>query len=148
MQDILLFIQHHPLLCFTLAAILILAVITELWRLRLRSAQLQPAEVVARLNHEQATVIDIRNVAAFATGHVTGAISLPAGQLRQNPAALRKYSAHPIILACATGTESGQIAAHLQKQGIQTMILAGGMRTWTDAGLPVIKSSSTGSSAA
>lgn len=97
-----------------------------------------PAEAVRLMNHEKATVIDVCEPAEFEQGHIGGARSVPLGSLA-DAKGLPSNKALPLVVACASGMRAQRAAAVLRKQGYQDVrVLAGGMRAWREASLPVV----------
>jgi len=54
-------------------------------------------EALARRDRGQAVLVDVRSAAAFAEGHIPGAINIPAGEIRTRMAELRKTGKLPIL---------------------------------------------------
>ncbi len=84
----------------------------------------------------QLQVVDVRPAAAFARGHVPGAIHLAEEHWAAAAACDREllhvvYSAGPACHAAA------RACAALARQGVAVMELSGGFSAWQDAGLPV-----------
>jgi rhodanese-related sulfurtransferase len=83
-------------------------------------------------------VIDVRDAADFARGHLPGARHLPLAQLAQQTEQLPKD--RPIVTYCNMhhpGQSRGERAASLlSAAGLQAMALAGGFPAWEAAGLP------------
>lgn len=138
MQDIITFISTHPELCAAMGFALLLLIIVEFLRNKRRHFQVSPLEMTQLINHNNAVVIDIRSNEVFKNGHVIDAVSLPAKDVMA-PKKLDKYKAKPIILVCQTGNDSQKIAASLLKGGYNVHSLAGGMRAWIDAQMPLVK---------
>lgn len=139
MQNLFLFAQHHATLSTALVIALVLLVILEFIKLKQGTQQLSPALATQMINHQNAIVLDIRNAEAFATGHIVGAISIPCAKLESKYKKLDKSKAQPILIVCATGQESSRAAHLLLKNGFNTFILAGGIRGWKEAGMPLVK---------
>ena len=92
------------------------------------------------INREDAFVIDVREPAEFGAGHVLGAKNVPLGRIAGAGADLAKRKGKPVIVYCEVGNRSSTAAAALRKQGFERVFnLAGGMKAWQDAGLPVEK---------
>jgi len=140
MQDVSLFIQHHPVLCFALLFVALIAAIVEYIRLRRQASGVTPTTAVVLMNRENAVIIDLRSKEAWQAGHITGALSVPLPDLQQNDKKIDKFRTHPVILACAAGNESRQAAALLQNKGLDVRVLTGGMQAWQNAGLPLTRS--------
>lgn len=81
----------------------------------------------------QAVVVDVREPAEFAGGHIPGALSVPMASLAGFD--LSAHSGRAIVLVCATGRRSGmaceQVAARAP-EGVST--LTGGLAAWTAEG--------------
>jgi len=92
------------------------------------------------INREDALVIDLREAAAYAKGHILGARNVPLGELPRRAGELEKFKAKPLIVHCETGNRSAGAAAALRQQGFTRVhTLAGGYAAWQQAGLPVQK---------
>ena len=90
------------------------------------------------INDAHAVVLDIREDAEFAAGHLPNARNIPMGELAARAAELP--AGKPVIVCCATGNRSTGAAGTLRKTGRdQVFNLAGGLQAWRQAGLPVVK---------
>jgi rhodanese-related sulfurtransferase len=90
------------------------------------------------INREDALVLDVRDAAAYAAGHILGAKNLPLEQLEKRAAELGKHKAKPVIVACDTGTSSARAVKLLKARGFTNVVnLSGGFRAWLQGGLPV-----------
>jgi rhodanese-related sulfurtransferase len=80
-------------------------------------------------------VVDVREPAEYAEGHVPGAQSIPlaalAGQVARFPAG------EPVYVVCASGNRSKVGADLLTRAGLDAYSVAGGTRGWREAGRPV-----------
>lgn len=139
MQDILVFAQQHSTLSAALIAVLVLLTILEFIKSKNSAHRLTPARATQMINHQNATLLDIRTKDAFTAGHIVDAISIPLAELENKYKKLEKSKAQPIIIVCETGLESARAATLLAKHGFTTHILAGGIRSWKDAEMPVVK---------
>jgi rhodanese-related sulfurtransferase len=105
-------------------------------------------EAVRMINREKAIVIDVGEPAEYAAGHVAGARSLPFGSIdsakpgsKDGAKGLPANKASPLIVVCPTGARASRAVGMLRKLGyanVQSM--AGGLRAWRDANLPIEKS--------
>ena len=101
---------------------------------------LTPAGAVQLINREKAVVIDVCEPGEFAAGHVTGARSIPLAELEAKLPGAGKNKATPLVLVCASGMRSGRAVALAKKLGYENaQSLAGGMKSWRDANLPIEK---------
>jgi rhodanese-related sulfurtransferase len=95
---------------------------------------------VQLINRERAVVVDVREPEEFAAGHVTGAKNVPLDQLEQKLPAAVKNKSLPLLLICATGARAQRAVATAKKLGYeQAQAVAGGLKSWKDANLPVEK---------
>ena len=92
------------------------------------------------INREKAVVIDVREPAEFAAGHLVAAKNIPVAEIEAKLPGAVKNKALPVILVCRTGSRSGAALAVAKKLGYtQAQSLAGGIAAWTAAKLPVEK---------
>ena len=95
---------------------------------------------VLLINREKAVVVDVSEPGEFAAAHVAGARNIPLGQLEQRLPEVVKNKALPLILVCATGGRANRALAVAKKLGYErAQVLAGGLKSWKDANLPVEK---------
>lgn len=95
---------------------------------------------VQLINRERAVLIDVREPEEFATGHMIGAKNVPLNQLDEKLASTVKNKTVPLLLVCATGARAQRAVAMAKKLGYeQAQAVAGGLKAWKDANLPVEK---------
>jgi len=103
-------------------------------------AGLTPAAAVQLINREKAVVVDVCEAAEYQAGHVAGARSIPLGELEARLPGAVKNKATPLVLVCASGMRSGRAVAIAKKLGYDNaQSLAGGLKSWRDANLPIEK---------
>jgi rhodanese-related sulfurtransferase len=105
----------------------------------------EAAETVKK--NPQTLVVDVREPAEWAEGHIPGAILVPRGMLEAK--ADLEYAnreprladrGQPIILHCASGARSALGADVLQQMGFTNVCsMAGGFAAWKEKGLPIEK---------
>ncbi|MEO7400603.1 MAG: rhodanese-like domain-containing protein [Polaromonas sp.] len=106
----------------------------------MNAGALNATGAVQLINREKAVVVDVREPAEFAAGHVTGARNVPLGELESKLPGVMKNKALPLILVCASGARSGRAVAIAKKLGYeQAQSLGGGLKAWKDANLPIEK---------
>ena len=97
---------------------------------------------------EDCVLIDVRELAEYAQGHLPGAINLPRGvlefQIHAHPAMACTTSEalavadRELVLYCRTGGRSALAADSLQALGFtRVRSLAGGLTAWRNAGHPL-----------
>ena len=95
---------------------------------------------VQLINREKAVVIDVSEAEEFAAGHIGGAKNVPVNQIDAKLENAVKNKALPLILVCTTGARASRAAATAKKLGYSnTQVLAGGLKAWKEANLPVEK---------
>lgn len=83
-------------------------------------------------------LIDTREPAEWAAGHIAGAQAVPRGILEGKIEQLAPDPEQPIVLYCASGGRSALAADSLQRMGYRNVLsLAGGFSAWQEAGCPV-----------
>jgi rhodanese-related sulfurtransferase len=104
------------------------------------AGSLSASGAVQLINREKAVVIDVSEIEEFATGHVGGAKNIPLGQLEEKLPMAVKNKALPLILVCPTGARANRALAVAKKLGYeQAQCLAGGLKLWKEANLPLEK---------
>lgn len=139
MDELILFFTKHWILSTAFIGLLVALFINEIRHFSAFKAY-SPQEVVNKMNHEQAKLIDCREPAAFKAGHILGAVNIPKQKFEENQAILNKFKAKPIILVCHQGLDSPKMGAKLRKLGFEEVAtLEGGLQAWKKEGLPVVE---------
>lgn len=96
-------------------------------------------ELLSRINNGSAPmVIDVRSSAEFNSGHVPGAVHIPFDDYKKQISTLALKKDQELVLYCEAGTRAKILGEHLQQQGyFEVRYLAGDMRAWREAKLPV-----------
>jgi len=135
-NQLISFISNHLGLCLAFTGILALVFINEYITQKQGPKALTPDDLIHAMNKLNASVIDVRELAPFQQGHITGSKHL-AGATENK---LTKYKDKPFVLVCARGLQSSGTAAKLKKAGFeQVMFLSGGITAWKTANLPLTK---------
>jgi rhodanese-related sulfurtransferase len=101
---------------------------------------LTPAGAVQLINREKAVVVDVSDAEEFAAGHVNNSKNVPFSQLDEKLAGQVKNKELPLILVCTSGTRSNRAVATAKKLGFANVqAMAGGLRAWREANLPLEK---------
>jgi rhodanese-related sulfurtransferase len=94
-------------------------------------------EATLLINREDAVVVDVRETSEWSSGHIPNARHIALGQLNQRLGELEKIKSKPVIVCCASGNRSSSACGTLKKAGFERVFnLSGGIRAWSDAGLP------------
>jgi rhodanese-related sulfurtransferase len=104
-----------------------------------QGAAVGTAEAVRLVNREKGVLIDVSEPEEFAKGHAVGARNIPFGQLEGHKS-LPANKALPLVVVCPTGARASRAAGMLRKLGYEkAQALAGGLKAWREANLPVEK---------
>jgi rhodanese-related sulfurtransferase len=96
-------------------------------------------EATRLINAGSIVVIDVRDPAAYAEGHLGQAINIPLAELRGKLPELRKKSSKNVLVYCDRGQKSLPAAKVLAEANKAIHNLKGGLAAWKEAGLPVEK---------
>jgi len=77
------------------------------------------------VKNEDATIVDVRTAAECASGKVDSAINIPLHEVVNRLDEFKSMS-KPLILCCASGNRSGQVARFLLSQGVSDVYNGGG----------------------
>lgn len=76
---------------------------------------------------ENATLIDVRSPAEFATGHLKDAVLLPLPTLAQGIASVAPDKEQPVIVYCQSGARSAMAQMQLRAMGYRHVVNGGGV---------------------
>lgn len=79
---------------------------------------------------ETAFLLDVREPAEFAAGHLPRAVNIPLGQLRERLDELPREQ--ELVVYCGVGQRAYNAVRILMQSGFRAANLAGGWRTWVD----------------
>lgn len=128
-----------------LVSIVVVSGLGLLFPLFMRPAgnSVNPGEATLLINREDAQIVDVREPAEFASGHLPEARNIPVGKLAERIGELEKFKDKPVLLCCASGMRSGKAGGELKKHGFSKIYnLAGGVDAWVGAGYPIKKGAS------
>jgi rhodanese-related sulfurtransferase len=92
------------------------------------------------INRQNAVLLDVREPKEYEGGHLPNAVHIPLSELAARGSELAKLTSRPVIAYCDRGQRSRAAGAALAKLGFTDIYqLAGGLRAWKDAGLPIAK---------
>ncbi len=97
-------------------------------------------EATALINRRNAVLIDVREAKEYGEARIPNAVHVPGSELANRAQELKKHAARPVIAYCDRGVRSRAAAGTLAKLGFgEVYTLRGGLRAWSEAGLPVEK---------
>jgi rhodanese-related sulfurtransferase len=99
-----------------------------------RLPDLDPGQAAELLERGAAVLLDVREPPEWKAGHAPQAEHLPLGRLT----AAAVPQDRSVIAICRSGNRSGKAADTLAAAGVRVHNLAGGMKAWAQAGLPVV----------
>lgn len=103
-------------------------------------AAVSASDAVILINRSHAVVLDVRDDAEFASGHIANAKHIPLTQLPERLKELSKFKDKPVLVYCESGMRAGKAVAILAKNEFkQVQQLQGGVKAWQDAKLPLVK---------
>jgi rhodanese-related sulfurtransferase len=84
------------------------------------------------------TLVDVREDAEYAAGHMPGAVHIGKGVIERDIEAKVPDPTTPLVLYCGGGFRSALAADALQKMGYTNVVsMDGGWRVWNQKGYPV-----------
>ena len=75
----------------------------------------------------EGTIVDVRTVEEFQSGHVESSVNIPLADLENRLTEVQAMN-QPIILCCASGNRAGKAMTYLNEQGLKTYNAGG----WQD----------------
>jgi rhodanese-related sulfurtransferase len=94
----------------------------------------EPKRAREMVASERAQTVDLQDDDDYRAGHIAGSMRADPDDL--DGAAEPLDEDRPVIVVCADGERSGEVAADLRERGLQAAVLKGGMKAWAGAGLP------------
>lgn len=112
-----------------------------LWpHLQTRGRKVSLLQATQMINQGKTVIVDVRDPAEFAAGHVRNAINLPLKNFSGGLGALDKHKSKKVIVVCQNGTQAARASAQLNAAGFaEVFSLEGGLTAWQTQGLPVTK---------
>lgn len=131
------FIGNHWILSSSFAAL----VVAYFWSEGSRSGKsVGPQALSILVNREKARVIDVRDLAEFRAGHITGSEHVSLSQFKDYVAKFAADKETPIVVVCGMGHAAGSACAQLTAAGLKAVYkLDGGISRWKTDGLPLVK---------
>lgn len=97
-------------------------------------------EVTQLINRGKTVVVDVRDAAEFAKGHLRDAKNIPLSDLASRIGELDKSKGRTVVVVCQSGARADKAVRQLQAAGFTDIAsLDGGMTAWQAGGLPTTK---------
>jgi rhodanese-related sulfurtransferase len=123
-------------------AFFVLAVAFALNEIARGGKSISPQGLSQLVNRDNAILIDIRDVAEFRAGHITGSQNIPYSKFDDHIAQLKKEPEHPIVVICNMGQTAGAAGQKLKAAGMTHVYkLDGGISNWKGQSLPLVRKS-------
>jgi rhodanese-related sulfurtransferase len=119
--------------------------IALVWPMLSRSSggvtNINSTEAVVLMNRSKPLILDVRDAAEFAAGHIQGAKHIPVAELAARIKEIEKYKDKPVLVHCQKGMRAKGACSILKAQQFsQLNNLQGGLDAWIAAKMPLIKS--------
>ena len=137
MEQFSQFILNHWQLWLALVVFLLLVCINEFITQKKKSKEISPQTAVDLINNDDTVVIDLRDKEAYKNGHIIDSVNVSADDFNQPK--MNQYKDKNLILICARGQQSPTVAAKIRPLGFRPLILRGGIVSWQNADLPLVK---------
>lgn len=99
-----------------------------------------PTEVTQLINRGKTTILDVRDAAEYANGHLRDAKHIPLAELKNRIGELDKSKSKTVVVVCQRGSRADRAVRQLAAAGFTDVtMLDGGLTAWQAAGLPVAK---------
>jgi rhodanese-related sulfurtransferase len=135
--------SNHPLLAGAAAILAVLTIVIEMRERAKGSSLIAPTDAVRLLN-SGAVVLDVRDLNEYDTGHIIDSRHIPAKEIGQRADTLKKYKEKPVLICCESGLASASVAKALRALGFNKVAtLKGGLRSWRQENLPLVKTGSS-----
>ena len=99
--------------------------------------QIEQVDCEAVRAMDGAAILDVRNAAEFAQGHIPGAINVAYLQLSKRMGEVPADKA--VYVHCKSGFRSARAVSYLKKHGFKATNIAGGFMAYEEAGFPIEK---------
>ncbi len=109
----------------------------EISRLSGASGEIGTLDATRLMNQSSTLILDVRDGAEFASGHLPRARHIPLQELSKRMGEIGKYKDKPVLVTSKGG---GAALRSLKQAGFTTVYqLKGGLAAWQQASLPVEK---------
>lgn len=103
-------------------------------------ANISSTEAVVLMNRNKPLILDVRDEAEFAAGHIQGAKNIPVAALANRLKEIEKFKEKTVIVYCQKGMRAKTACGILRgAQFTQLHNLQGGLDAWVEAKMPLNK---------
>ena len=103
-------------------------------------ANVSATEAVMLMSRSKPLILDVRDATEFAAGHIQGAKNIPLAELGSRIKEIEKFKDKPVLVHCQRGMRAKSACGILRAQQFsQLSNLQGGLDTWVEAKMPLIK---------
>lgn len=140
MERLIEFAGNHPYLVSAAVFMVVIVIVSEIRARAQGFAAIAPHDAV-RLMNQGALVLDVRDAAPYAAGHIGEARHIPLKELAASVDSLKKFREKAVVTYCDTGMQGGAAARELRKLGFTRVFnLRGGLGAWRQESLPLVRS--------
>ena len=108
--------------------------------LQRRGSKVTVLQATQMINQGKIALVDVRDPAQYAEGHVRDAKNIPLKDLAQRAVELERFKSKTVVAMCQSGMQSSKATAQLKKAGFaEVYSLDGGLAAWRAQGLPLAK---------
>ena len=140
MDQLISFVSNNAILVISIIVVSYM-LMNNLFGEKLRGySSVTPSQSTQLINHDEAMIIDVREVNEYSEGHIINSLHIPLSTLNKRMSEIEKHKANKVIVACRSGHRSANACANLKKAGFENVFnLSGGVMAWQNANLPLIK---------
>src|SRR3990167_8712576 len=118
LHQIVPFVMKHWVLIIAFIAVAIVIAIEEIRSQNAGGQRVTSMMATRFINHEDAVLVDIRDISVFREGHIVNAKNFPVADLDRQQEKLMAYRDRILILADATGIKLLPFSVKLKTAGI------------------------------
>lgn len=108
-----------------------------LWPYIRPGSKISHLDATKMINKGKITILDIRELSEFRSGHLRNAIHVPLADLPNRLPKLEKFKSQPVIVVCKNGTRASSAVSQLKSAGFKEVYnLEGGIDAWQQKGMP------------
>ena len=140
MDQLITFASNHTILVIAIIIVSFM-LLNSIFGEKLRGyTSISPVESTAMINHDDALVLDVREMNEYSQGHILNSVHIPLSNLKTRMSEIEKHKDKKVIVACRSGHRSSHACANLKKNGFEQVFnLRGGVMAWENANLPLVK---------